>query len=114
MADQDESNPRDLFQIAIGTARLPNSITSDGGRAFLIELLVDAKNSRIIDLSATLPLPHYVSILRSLLIGRAVSEVEEVCRRLATYVRGPLLRPTAAALANAAANYTGRAPTPAD
>ena len=93
----------DLPFIAIGTARLPKSVGGDQG-SLLLELVLDSNAGCVIDVASTVLLPGYTGLLRRLLIGCRLDQVEEVARDLAAHFQGPLLRPTIAALTNAAAN----------
>jgi hypothetical protein len=70
----------------------------------MIELSVDSEDGRIVDVATTLLLPGYTALLRSLLVGRRLDEVECAARKLSAHLRGPLLRPSIAALAKAVAN----------
>ena len=88
--------------IVLGSARLPKSIGGEEPSAVLIELTVDSADGRVVDVAATIALPGYVSLLRTLVIGRRLDEVEGAAQELNAYLRGPLLKPTIAALAKAA------------
>ncbi len=90
--------------IVLGTARLPKVVVGDLSSALMIELALDSQDGCIVDVATTVPLPGYTAVLRSLLIGRRLDEVEGAVQKLAAHVRGPLLRPTIAALANAVSN----------
>ena len=56
--------------IAIGSARLPKTITGAEAGALLVEL--SFSDGCIADVATTLPLPGYTALLRSLLVGRRV------------------------------------------
>ena len=94
------SRPAEPF-VAVGSARLPKTVSGDGSRVLMIELTLDAKTGRIVDVATTIPLPGYTACLHSLLIGRRLDEVDGLAWQLCEHVRGPLLKPTIAALANA-------------
>lgn len=88
--------------IVLGSARLPKGLGGTEPSALMIELSVDAEEGRIADVATTLLLPGYTALLRSLLVGRRLDEVEGAAQQLSGRLRGALLRPTIAALANAA------------
>lgn len=100
----------------MGNARLPKGI--DGGQpsSLMIELALDSDDSRIVDVATSVALPGYAALLRSLLIGRRLDEVECAAQTLSVHLRGPLLKPTIAALANAVSNCNrpvpGSGPSP--
>lgn len=91
--------------IVLGSARLPRTVGGEQPSTLMIELAVDSQNGRIADVAATVPLPGYIGTLRSLLVGRRLDEVEDTAQKLSAHLRGPLLKPTIAALANCVANY---------
>lgn len=74
----------------------------------MVELTVARSDGRIIDVATTIPLPGYGELLRRLLTGHKLSQFNEAGQRLCEYLRGPLLRPTIAALRNAGATPDGR------
>ena len=95
--------------IVHGSARLPKSIGGEQSGTLIVELTLDAEGGHIADVAATVSLPGYVALLRSLLVGCRRDEVEAALEQLASHLRGPLLRPTIAALANAVSNHQNSA-----
>ena len=95
-----------LAQIVVGTARLPKSVCGEQPSTLMIELVLDSQDARVVDAATTIALPGYAEMLRSLLIGRRLDEVEGVARELSAHLRGPFLRPTIAALASCVRNAT--------
>lgn len=95
--------------IVLGSARLPKSIGGEQLSTLIIELVLDSQDGRVADVATTLPLPGYIATLRSHLVGRRLDEVEDTAAKLSAHIRGPLLKPTIAALANCVANCKGAA-----
>ena len=89
--------------IAIGVARLPRAAGDGYSGALLIELTFDA-SGRVADVTSVLPLPLYNALLRQMLVGRTLAEVRAATDQLLSQLRGPLAKPTAAAIACAVAN----------
>ncbi len=100
----DPASPAESYLIVLGSARLPKGMGGDEPSALMVELTVDSEGERIVDVATTLLLPGYTALLRSLLVGRRLSEVECAAQQLSARLCGPLLRPTIAALANAVSN----------
>ena len=90
--------------VVMGCARLPKAVLGDVTGTLMIELSLDSQAGRIVGVGATVPLPGYRRLLRRLLIDRHLNEVECVAQGLQEHLRGPLLKPTIAALLNAVAN----------
>jgi len=90
--------------IVLGCARLPKSIGGEQPSTLIIELALDTQDGRIAHVATTMPLPGYNATLRSLLLGRRLDEVEGATQKLSAHLRGPLLKPTLAALANCVSN----------
>lgn len=86
--------------IVVGSARLPKSVSGEQPDTLIIELSLDLRCGRVVDVGSTLPLPAYADMLHSLLVGRRLDELEEAAQELSAHLRGPLLRPTIAALAS--------------
>jgi hypothetical protein len=102
--------PKEGRCIAVGTARLPKTVAGDQGLPLMIELSLDRDGQRIVDIATSVTLPGYVALLRSFLVGVPLDEVmASAARNLTSRLRGPLLKPTLAALANA----VGSGPHPA-
>ncbi len=78
----------------------------------MIELALENVGGRIVQVASTLALPGYLRLLRRLLVGSRLEGMEEVFRHLTTYVRGPLLKPTIAALTKAVASVEQGRPAP--
>lgn len=95
--------------VAVGIARLPRAIVGDGGQPLMIELTVDLPAGLISAVSATVALPGYQALLQGLLVGTHIDQAEAAAQRIAQHFRGPLLRPTLAAVANALANMRSEA-----
>lgn len=92
--------------ILLGSARLPRSLGGDRGETLMIEFTLDGRDLHVVDVAATVALPGYIGLLQRFLIGRRLEEVEGAARQLCAHLRGPLLRPTFAALTNAVSNST--------
>lgn len=104
MVERSADEPPQLPFIVAGSARLPRSIAGEQASPLMVELVLDPRDRCILDVATTISLPGYAALLQRLLIGRRVDEAEAVARNLCTRYRGPLLRPTIAALANAVSN----------
>ena len=87
----------------VGTARLPRTVAGEQAAPLMIELLIDSRSGAIIDVAVTIQLPGYQALLQRL-VGSRLDDVEAAGRALFASYRGPLARPTLAALANAVAN----------
>ena len=109
MEPVDPASPPAPAFIVIGSARLPKTVGGEESGALMIELAVNTQDGRVTDVAATVPLPGYIGTLRSLLVGRRLDEVEDTAQKLSAHLRGPLLKPTIAALANCVSN--GKEPT---
>lgn len=90
--------------VAVGAARLPRSISGEQPSYLMLELVLNSADGSITDVATSVALPGHTALLKRLLLGRALDDVEAIARNLCAYYRGPLLRPTVAALANAVAN----------
>ncbi len=90
--------------VVLGSAHLPKALTGGQSSSLLVEIVFDSQERRIINVATTIALPGYVALLRSLLVGRRLEEVDGVTEELSAHLRGPLLRPTLAALTNAVSN----------
>ncbi len=95
-----------LAFVTVGTARLPKSIAAEQSGPLIVELTLDSDGKRIVDVATSVSLPGYIALLRELLIGSEVDDLGAVIERVSGHYRGPLLRPTIAALRNAVANNT--------
>ncbi|OGO49394.1 MAG: hypothetical protein A2148_06825 [Chloroflexi bacterium RBG_16_68_14] len=104
----DVDSPVGPSMVVLGSARLPKGIGGNEASALMIELSIDSEDGRIEEVATTLLLPGYTALLRSLLIGRRLDEVEGAAQQLGARLRGALLRPTVAALANAVSHGTHR------
>jgi hypothetical protein len=96
------------FVIAHGAARLPKTLVGESTVALIVELFLDAGGVRILDVAATISVPGYTTLLRRLLVGRSLDEIDAASKAFAERYRGPLLRPTIAALTNAVLNHQTR------
>lgn len=94
--------------VAVGIARLPRAVVGDGGQPLMIELTVEP-GGLISAVAATVSLPGYQALLQGLLVGTHIDQAEAAVCRIASRLRGPLLRPTLAAVANALANVRSEA-----
>jgi hypothetical protein len=90
--------------LAVGIARLPRAVAGESGAPLMVELTVDHSDGVISDVATTVPLPGYTALLKGVLIGVTLDRAEAALRRVASRLCGPLLKPTIAAVANAAAN----------
>ena len=90
--------------VTVGTARLPNAASEEQARILTIELTVSRPDGHIADVASTIQLPGYTALLRGLLVGLQMSQVEEAAQDLEAHLCGPLLRPTISALQKAAAS----------
>ena len=104
MEPMDANAQVDLPVIVVGSGRLPKAVAGDDAGSLMVELQLDPRGGRILDVATTVSLPGYTRLLQSLLIGRRPDEIEHVAQQLGTVLRGPLLKPTVAALMNAVAN----------
>jgi len=93
-----------LAFVTIGIARLPKSIAGEQSGPLIVELTLDPEGKRVVDVATSISLPGYIALLRNLLIGSQVDDLDSVVQRVCDHYRGPLLRPTVAALRNAVAN----------
>ncbi len=100
----DRASPTAPALIVLGSARLPKTVGGEQPSTLMIELAVNSQDGRIADVAATVPLPGYIGTLRSLLVGRRLGEVEDTAQKLSAHLRGPLLKPTIAALVNCVSN----------
>jgi hypothetical protein len=87
----------------VGTARLPRTLAGDQTAPLIIELAFDPSTGQVTDVATTLALPYYQTLLRTL-VGHRLDDLETATRRAFANYRGPLLRPTLAAIASALAN----------
>jgi hypothetical protein len=87
--------------VLVGSARLPEPIRSSTDRVLLVELSIDTHTGRVTGVGTTMPLPGYNALLQSILVGRPLAELANVASELLEQLRGPLLRPTMAALVSA-------------
>lgn len=94
----------DLAFVTVGFARLPKSIAGEQSGPLIVELTLGPDGKRVVDVATSISLPGYIALLRDLLIGSQVDDLESVVQRVCERYRGPLLRPTVAALRNAVAN----------
>ena len=85
--------------VVMGTARLPEAW--DAG-VLMIELAMDSRCAEIHRVASNIRLPGYTELLRRLLIGKRPEDIPAVAVRICAHLRGPLLKPTVAALTNAA------------
>ncbi|GAG14105.1 unnamed protein product, partial [marine sediment metagenome] len=81
-----------LAFVTVGTARLPKSIAGEQSGPLIVELTLDSDGKRITDIATSLSLPGYIALLRELLVGSHVNDLEAVVQRVAEHYRGPLLR----------------------
>jgi hypothetical protein len=93
----------------VGTARLPRTLVGEQSGPLIIELAYDAETRQVVDVATTLQLPMYQQLLRRL-VGSKLQELEAATSLIFTNYRGPLFRPTLAAIANALANTQDAAP----
>ena len=93
-----------LAFVTVGIARLPKSIAGEQSGPLIVELTLDPEGNRIVDVATSFSLPGYIALLQHLLIGSRVDELDATVQRVCDHYRGPLLRPTVAALRNAVAN----------
>ncbi len=94
----------ELPYVTVGTARLPNAASDEQARILTIELTVSLPDGHIVDVASTISLPGYTALLRSLLNGLQINQVEEAAQDLEGHLCGPLLKPTIAALQKAVAS----------
>lgn len=92
--------------IVVGSARLPKSVSGEEPSILMIELVVHPRDGRVADVGTTVRLSGYTEMLQSFLIGRDLNAVEGAALELSAHLRGPLLKPTIAALANCVRNVT--------
>jgi hypothetical protein len=68
----------------------------------MLELTLDRPDGCITEVATSSSLPGYTRLLRRLLIGQQLDAVEGIAQGLCAHYRGPLLKPTIAALRSAA------------
>jgi len=90
--------------VVVGSARLPQSLAHQQPTALLLELGLDAQGECIVDVTTSISLPGCNALLRQLLVGKRLEELGGAIEQLRARLRGPLLKPTIAALVNAIAN----------
>ena len=93
----------------VGTARLPRTVAGDHSAPLIIELTIDPDTNVVVDVASTLQLPCFQKLLLGL-VGINLHELEAAAHNAFAHYRGPLLRPTLAALSNALANAQDLAP----
>ena len=98
--------PATHTRIAVGSARLPKSVCGEQLSTLIVEFVLDSQNDCVVDVATTIPLPGYAEMLRSLIIGRRLDEVEGMARVFSAHLRGPFLKPTLAAVADCVRNAT--------
>ena len=98
---ESEQEDVDPAMVVVGSARLPQSLASP---ALFIELELDPCDGHIRHIATSIGLPGYNALLRQLLVGHGLEEVQAAIERFRALYRGPLLKPTIAALANAVSN----------
>jgi hypothetical protein len=83
-----------------GIARLPKVCGGvEQPQPLILELVLEVGTQRITDVSTNIPFAGYLSLLRRLLIGRFVDDIEQqILPSLNDHCRSPLLKPTVAAL----------------
>lgn len=84
-----------------GMARLPSQLSGEHGLALMLELGIDTEQGVIADVSTNMNLPQYDALLREVLIGRRLADVDACADEFAARCRCPLAKPTLAALRNA-------------
>lgn len=94
----------DLPFVALGSARLPASALGEQPGALMIELALDDLGGKIVEVATNIPLPGYNGMLRRLLAGRGLDEIDAAAGQISEHCCGLLVKPTIAALANAAAH----------
>lgn len=90
--------------VVVGIARLPRALAGEQAGPLLIELVVNPKDGIVSAVASSIVLPGYRTLLQRLLIGRRLEEAGSIAAELCACCRGPLLKPTIAALANAVSN----------
>jgi len=98
---EQEGNPA---LVVVGTARLPQSLASHQSLALFIELELEPCDGHIQGIATSIGLPGYNALLRQLFIGQRLDELQGAMDQFRDRYRGPLLKPTIAALANAVNN----------
>ncbi len=96
--------PAEARIVAVGSARLPKAVVGEGPGALMVELVIEAGESSIVDVATNLGLPGCNALLRTLLVGRTLDDVGKVVEELSERLRGPIAKPAAAALLRAAAS----------
>lgn len=98
--------------IALGTARLPAGALGDKPSPLIIELALDDTGTRVLEVATNIPLPGYNRMLRRLLVEKCLKDADAIAEQIESLCKGPLMKPTVAALKNAVAQ-THREPTAA-
>ena len=89
--------------LVLGVARLPRQLSGEHGPSLMLELAVDTEGGLIVDVATNVNLPAYNALLREVLVGRRLADVDLCGREFAARCRCALVKPTVAALASAAA-----------
>jgi len=76
----------------------------------MIELGLGSLDGTIVRVASNIPMPAYNQLLRCLLLGLRLDQVARSVSQVGQHLRGPLLKPTVAALMNGVA--TEPAPIP--
>ena len=98
------SDPERAVPVVVhGIARLPKVCGgNEQPQPLIVELVLDPDGQRITNVSTNFPFDGYLSLLRRLLIGRYVEDIQQqVVPYLPDHCRSPLLKPTLAALQQA-------------
>ena len=111
MDDPASQAAKELCCVALGGARLPKAFVAEQSGVLIVELVLDSWAGPIVDVATTIPLPGHSALLRTLLVGRRLDGVAGALQILSAQLRGPLLKPTIAALANAVSNAENRVNT---
>lgn len=106
--DKPEMSEAEELLVIVGTARLPEALSQDGLTGLLLELTVEPRTNRIIDVAASIQLPSYVALLKQALVSQSLDRLEDALERIRAHLQGPLVRPTVAALQHAVSSCPQR------
>lgn len=109
----EEQQAPDLVTVR-GGAPLPRSLTVSDPGHFEIAVTFDRRSGRIVDVETNQQETEGYQVLRSLLVGHEIGDLDSVIGRLPEHLRGRLLRPAKEALIEVrrVAFMGGRPPRP--
>ncbi|MDZ4371594.1 MAG: DUF3870 domain-containing protein [Phenylobacterium sp.] len=88
--------------VITGSARLPSPTRDGRSSPLLLAVVVDASDGRIAEVHSNISLSAYNELLSTVLVGKLLDGIGRSAEEFAARCRGPLVKPTLAALANVA------------